>query len=532
MGTLWKNGRIYTMQDEGHVVEAVFTENGFIKALGTTKELEDKWKESIEKSIDLHQQVMFPGFVDSHMHLIGHGETLMRLDLSNMTSKKDVLQAVKEKASQLKEGQWVIGEGWNENLWEDAAVLTKEELDNAVPNHPVLLKRICRHAMVVNSLALEEAGIDEHTENPAGGLIEKDAKGSLNGLLKDKAQDLMIEALPNISSSYLEEALGKGIESCWQNGLVGGHTEDLSYYGNFNKTFNAFKQTIGEERKKFRAHLLVHHEVIEDWKDEGHHFLSGNEFIEFGAMKIFADGALGGRTALLSYPYADDPSTHGVSIHSNEKLLELVEKARKYDLPIAVHTIGDQAFENVLKAVLQYPSNEKRRDRFIHAQILRKELIDQIKGLPLILDIQPRFVASDFPWVVDRLGEANMEYNYAWKTLLQEGIPCAGGSDAPIEPINPLLGIHAAVTRTNPLDPNKESYRPEQSLSMYEAVSLFTKGSAYACHHEQDRGMIQEGFTADFTVLESDPFTIDVDQLLTKLVSMTVVDETIVYQKK
>ena len=125
-----------------------------------------------------------------------------------------------------------------------------------------------------------------------------------------------------------------------------------------------------------------------------------------------------------------------------------------------------------------------------------------------------------------------MEYNYAWKTLLQEGIPCAGGSDAPIEPINPLWGIHAAVTRTNPLDPNKVSYRPEQSLSMYEAVSLFTKGSAYACHHEQDRGMIQEGYTADFTVLKSDPFTIEVDQLLTKLVSMTVVDETIVYKNE
>ncbi len=531
MGTLWKNGIIYTMQHEGHHVEAVFTENGVIKGLGSSEELEKKDQWTIESVVDLQQKVMFPGFVDSHMHLIGHGETLMRLDLSSMNTKQEVLEAISEKAGGLEEGQWVIGEGWNENLWSDAEVITKQEIDKVVPNHPVLLKRICRHAMVVNSLALTHAGINESTPNPAGGLIERGDQGELNGLLKDKAQDLMIDALPGISSEYLVEALTKGIESCWEHGLVGGHTEDLSYYGNFKKTYDAFRKTINEGKKKFRAHLLIHHEVIEDWKEDGHHFLSGNEFIEFGAMKIFADGALGGRTALLSYPYADDPSTKGVSIHTSERLLELVKKARKYELPIAVHTIGDQAFENVIDAVTEEPSPHGRRDRLIHAQILRKELIERIKGLPLILDIQPRFVASDFPWVLERLGSENMKYNYAWKTLLEEGIPCAGGSDAPIEPINPLWGIHAAVTRTNPLDPNKTAYRPEEKLTMYEAISLFTKGSAFACHHENNRGQIREGYSADFTVLEIDPFKEEADQLLNKVVNMTVVDETIVYKK-
>ncbi|MCA1065956.1 amidohydrolase [Rossellomorea sp. AcN35-11] len=531
MGTLWKNGIIYTMEKEGHYVEAVFTENGVIQGLGSSEEMEKDERFTIETVIDLQKNVMFPGFVDSHMHLIGHGETLMRLDLSGMKSKQEVLDAIREKAKGLKRGEWVIGEGWNENLWSDAAVLTKQEIDEVVPDHPVLLKRICRHAMVVNSPALRNAGISEASPNPSGGLIERDERGELNGLLKDKAQDLMIDALPPISSEYLQGALAKGIESCWEQGLTGGHTEDLSYYGNFKKTYDAFVHTITEGKKKFRAHLLVHHEVIDDWKEDGHEFLGGNEFIEFGAMKIFADGALGGRTALLSYPYADDPSTTGVSIHTNERLLELVKKARNYDLPIAVHTIGDQAFENVINAITEEPSHFERRDRLIHAQILRKELIERIKDLPLILDIQPRFVASDFPWVIDRLGEENMKYNYAWKTLLDEGIPCAGGSDAPIEPVNPLWGIHAAVTRTNPLDPAKTTYRPEEKLTMYEAISLFTKGSAYACHHEHDRGVIREGFAADFTVLDIDPFKADPDQLLEKVVDMTIVDETIVYKK-
>ena len=305
----------------------------------------------------------------------------------------------------------------------------------------------------------------------------------------------------------------------------------MSYYGDFNKTYQAFRNTLGKDGKKFRAHLLVHHAVIEDWHDEGHQFLEGSPYVEFGAMKIFADGALGGRTALLSHPYADDESTSGVSIHTEENLQALVAKARSYDLPIAVHTIGDLAFEQVVDAITKEPTVKGRRDRLIHAQILRHELIERIKGLDLILDIQPRFVASDFPWVIDRIGKDRMKYNYAWKTLLEEGIHCAGGSDAPIEPVNPLLGIHAAVTRTNPNDPEHTVYGPDQVLSMYEGISLFTKGSAFACHHEADRGLIKEGYDADFTILNEDPFTGGPDVLLKQVVAMTVVDEDIVYDR-
>ncbi|WP_456273742.1 amidohydrolase [Bacillus sp. AK031] len=531
MGTLWYNGTFYTMTEEGASVEAVYTENGFIKAAGPLQELKDVFAAEISERVDCGGNTILPGLVDSHMHLIGHGETLIKLDLSKMASKEEVLQAIKEKAENTVKGNWVFGEGFNENLWENNAVITRQEIDEVVPEHPVLLKRICRHAMVANSHALETAGIDQHTQDPAGGLIERDENGELNGLLKDTAQDLLVDAIPAPSAEYLEEAMTKAIENCWKLGLVGGHTEDLSYYGNFQKTYQTFMNVIEKGGKKFRSHLLVHQAVIDDWKEEGFSFMDGTPLVEFGAMKIFADGALGGRTALLSHPYNDDPSTNGVAIHTQERLAELVKKARSYHLPIAVHTIGDQAFENVLDVVEENPTVNGRRDRFIHAQLLRRELIDRIKGLPLILDIQPRFVPSDFPWVIDRIGEENMEYNYAWKTLLDEGIPCAGGSDAPIEPVNPLLGIHAAVTRTNPSDPEKTVYIPEERLSVYEAVSLFTKGSAYACHHEHDHGMIKEGYRADFTVLSGDIFKVTEDSLLDIEVAMTVVDEAIVYQK-
>ncbi|WP_404322474.1 amidohydrolase [Cytobacillus firmus] len=531
MGTLWHGGPIYTLQQEGHQIEAVFTEGSQIIEVGALGDLRGKYKEEIQKEIDLQGSTMLPGFVDSHMHLIGHGERLIRLDLSEHTSKQEVLQAVKQFSETIEEGEWVIGEGWNENLWDQPEPIYASELDQYVPNHPVMLKRVCRHALAVNSLGLSKANITEDTECPPGGVIEKDELGKLNGLLKDQAQDLLYNVMPSVSEGYLRKALHAAIHDAYKLGLTGGHTEDLNYYGGFSQTYQAFRQVIEEEGLSFRAHLLVHHEVADEMKESGGGFLAGSKHIEFGAMKIFADGALGGRTALLSYPYADDPSTSGVAIFSQEQLDALVEKARNHEMPVAIHTIGDLAFEMALNAIEKHPLEGLGRDRLIHAQILRKELIERAKKLPLILDIQPRFTASDFPWVIDRIGEENMEYCYAWKTLLKEGVHCAGGSDAPIEPANPFLGIHAAVTRTNIDDPHNTVYYPSEALSVYEAVCLFTKGSAYAASHENDRGVIQEGYLADFTILNEDIFKMPIGQIAAVTVNKTVIDGKIVYER-
>ncbi|MDZ5712479.1 amidohydrolase [Jeotgalibacillus haloalkalitolerans] len=526
---LFKNGTIYTMEQEGVTAEAVLTSNGKIKAVGSEEEcLASAGNEQVT-TVDLNGKTMFPGFVDSHLHIVGVGETLLRLDLSEMKSKQEVIDAVAKKARELPKGEWIQGDGWNENQWEDASVPTAAELDAVAPDHPVVLKRICRHAVVVNSFALFLARIDEQTPDPEGGVIEH-INGNLTGQLKDTAQDLMIPALPPIEDEYIQKALKTALEHAWSLGLTGGHTEDLSYYGDFTRTYRAFQKVIEEDGRPFRAHLLVHHHVIEDWHRQGHSFLSGSRYVEFGAMKIFADGALGGRTALLKNGYADAPGEKGVAIHTPEKLKQLVWKARQYDMAVAVHTIGDQAFEYMLDAIEAYPSNGER-DRLIHAQILDEELIQRAEKLPIVLDIQPRFVPSDFPWVQDRIGKDRMKWNYAWKTLMDRGIACAGGSDAPIEPVDPLLGIHAAVTRTKPEDPDKTVYGESEKLSMYEGISLFTKCSAYACHHEHDRGMIKPGFAADFTVLESNPFKEDPDQLLTMKVERTIVDGKTVYKR-
>ncbi|MDR0267578.1 amidohydrolase [Paenibacillus sp.] len=530
MGTLWKGGKIYTMKAELQTVESVYTENGVILGTGTLTELENKYREQIDQVEDLQGGVMFPGFVDSHMHLIGHGETFLKLQLGGCRSREEVLERVKAQAETLPAGMWIIGEGWNENEWTNPGLPERELLDSVSPKHPVLLRRVCRHVIAVNSAALDAAEVNEHVRVPNGGVLGRNSTGRLNGILKEQAQDLVFGAMPGVTDEYLTAALEAAIEDCWSKGLTGGHSEDLSYYGSCTRTMNAFHKVIHERHKHFRAHLLVHHLALDEWLREHRGELIESPLLEFGAMKLFADGALGGRTALLSRPYADDPMTNGVAVHTDDELESLVIKARLHGLAVATHAIGDAAAEKVLEFLEKYPCPEGKRDRLIHGQILRPELVAQLKRMPVITDIQPSFVASDFPWVMERIGEPEGLLVYAWHTLLTEGIPCAGGSDAPIEKVSPLKGIHAAVTRTKP--GQNTVYEEKERLTMYEAISLYTKGSAFAACHEGARGLIQEGYAADFTILRQDPFHENLDILLEDIVQMTVVNENVVYARK
>ncbi len=528
MGTLWFGGKIYTLEQENDTVEAVYTENGRIIKTGSESELTSMFGNEITNRTDLKGNVMIPGFVDSHLHMIGHGEKLLRLDLSQAKSAEEMKELLIEKVKQASEDEWIIGEGWNENNFTDRKIFHRAELDDIAPHHPMMLTRVCRHAILANSIALNLAGISDHTPDPEGGVIMRDNDGKATGYLLDRAQELVKDAMPEVSLDFLERALTSSVDDLVSKGVTGGHSEDLNYYGGFKRTYETFINVINGQRK-FRANLLVHHEVIEEMRRQGLGFGDGTNFVELGAMKIFADGALGGRTALLSHPYNDSPDTSGVAIHSIEGLTELVREARGHDMPVAIHVIGDLALEYAIEAIEQYPAAYGLRDRLIHTQVIRKDLLERLNQLSVVLDIQPRFVASDFPWVTERLGEERMTWSFAWKTLLESGVPIAGGSDAPIEPVDPLLGIHAAVTRKRPNE-SHEGYYPEQKLSVFEAVTLFTGGSAYAIGREEERGKIKENFDADFTVLDRDIFHCNPDLILETKAVMTVVDETIEYK--
>lgn len=526
MGTLWYGGKVRTLVNENDVKEAVFVENGIIQAVGTKDELERIYQNNIDRYENINGAVMYPGFIDSHIHMIGHGERLLQLDLSEVESFNELKEILEKEHRKLPKDTWLIGEGFNENLFPDKKIPDRSFLDTISTERPIMLKRICRHAVVTNSRGLQLANIDKNTRDPDGGVIVKDDTGKPTGLLLDEAKNLLERVIPSEDFAKVKKSLEVSLNDMYAHGVVGAHTEDLNYYGDPLKTLQTFYDVIDGREKKFRTNILIHHEVLQNILQE---VKIDHSFVKLGAVKIFADGALGGRTALLSEPYTDDPTTNGVAIHSKEQLAHIVKTAREYEMPVAIHVIGDLALQYAIEAIERYPVKKGLRDRLIHLQVTRKDLLERLKQLPVVLDIQPRFVASDFPWVIERIGTDRLTYAYAWKKLLNEGFDCAGGSDSPIEKMDPLLGIHAAVTRKSSID--GQCYGAEEKLSLFEALRLFTYGSASAIGEEKVQGLIKKGYRADFTIFDRDLFELENDELLQAEVVKTVVDDTIMYEK-
>ncbi|MCM3744866.1 amidohydrolase [Sporosarcina luteola] len=521
MKTIWHNGKLYTMDMENETVEALLTEYGKIIAMGTYEELKDK----AEDEIDLRGAVLYPGFIDNHMHMIGHGQKLLSLDLSKAKSADEMMDMLMNSYPDLTEDEWFIAEGWNENNFADKKIFTRHELDK-VTNSPMYLKRTCRHAAIVNSKALELAGITKDTPDPDDGVIERDENGEPTGVLKEGPMDRVLQLIPAPTEEMLTKALEKSVDDLLSLGLTGAVTDDLGYYGDYRNPLQAFRNVIGE-KKKFRAHLLRRSTVFTQLMEDK--AVYDEPWIDPGEMKFFIDGSLGGSTALLSEPYANDPSTFGTAVLTDEEIHEHVATARKYGQAVAMHMIGDGAVEKGLDAIEKHPVPEGKRDRLIHVNVLRDDLVERMKKLPIVLDIQPVFVSSDFPWVMERLGEDRLDWAYAWKRLIDEGFICGGGSDAPIEEVDPLLGIYAAVTRRKPGETH-EGYLPKEKLSTFEAVSLFTSGSAATIGKADSRGKLGIGFDADFTVLDKDLFEVSEEEILDAAVVMTVVAGDIMYR--
>lgn len=543
--TLYVNGKFYTLESIsgteksrnsiGGTVEAVYVENGRIQAIGSSEDLRLQYGREGVAVVDLEGHTVYPGWVDSHLHLPGLGAKLAALDLSDIRSKDAMIQVVKEKSLHTPEGEWIIGLNWNENLFADRAIPTMDELSAAVPRHPVFLTRTCYHIHVANQAAYRRAGVSEDTSDPSDGAYGRDASsGRLNGLIYENASKPFIEAQPRPTYEKLKDDVRRAVMHALSLGLTGVHTEDLRYLGSVDQMRRIYRELV-EEGLPLRTHHLIYHPHMQELADAGLTVGDGDEWLRIGAVKIFADGSIGGRTALLSRPYHDAPHTSGMAMHSQEELNEITLRARKLGMPIAVHAIGDGGAERVVAAMEAVPLGRhgvRHRDRLIHAQIMRADLVDRLRRLHVAVDIQPRFIASDFPWVMDRVGPDRLDYAYAWRKLIDAGLHCAAGSDAPIEPLDPRLGVHAAVTRRNPAD-NHEGYMPHERLSVAEAVGLFTTGSAYAATEEFERGTISVGKYADFTVTDRDLFNIEhPDEILDTHIIMTVTNGVIGYRRE
>jgi predicted amidohydrolase YtcJ len=514
-------------------MEAVVVRDGRIAAIGGNDSILLEYGRPDVRKVDLEGGYIYPGLADSHVHLSGVGQKRRWMDVSSCRSKEELLQAIRARARSLKPQQWILGMGWDENQMQ-GEIPTLEELDEASGDHPLFLIRICHHAGLVNRLAYQTAGIREGETDPEQGKWGRDEKGRFNGRVYENATRFFYDVQPKPDYTEKKETIRLAMQEALACGLTAVHTEDLRYVESLYELIRICRE-LREEGVWLRTHQLIYHPYLEELKESPWNAGDGDEWFRVGAMKIFADGSLGGKTAFLSRPYRDEPDHYGLLIHEPEELIRLTQVAAEQRMPVAVHAIGDQAAEYVLQAMQSCPvvhgkTGRTLRHRLIHGQFLRPDLISKLKAMPVAVDIQPRFVASDFPWVLERVEEDLMAYAYAWKTLLQSGVHLAGGSDAPIEPLHPVWGLHAAVTRRPP-EEDHPGYFPREKLSLSEALALFSQGSAYAAGEEKERGRLQVGYYADMTVYDRDLFATDPGEWGKTKTRMTIVNGQVAFRQ-
>lgn len=523
------NGRIYTLDPQQPTAQALAIAGNRIVALGDNRQMQQLLAAGGQQ-VDLAGHTVVPGFIDAHIHFLAYGLSLQEIDLAGVDSLAEALERVAARARTTPPGQWLTGRGWDQSLWGDGAFPSRQELDRVTPDHPVYLRRKCGHAAWANSRALALAGITEATPDPPGGTIQRDATGAPTGILKERAMDLVERLQQRPTPDQAREAVRLAMAAVHRLGIVGIHNMEGA------DALRAFQALRAAGELKLRVLQQIPEADLDAAIQLGIQSGFGDDFLRFGGVKIFADGALGARTALMMAPYEGEPDNYGIALAEPEHLKRQVEKAARAGLAVFIHAIGDQANRNVLdaiEAVRRHPANGSigphLRHRIEHAQVLHPDDVSRFAALGVIASMQPIHCTQDMV-LADRHWGARARLSYAWSSLLSSGAVLAFGSDAPVETPDVLQGLYAAVTRRRPDGyPGPAGWYPEECLSIQEAVHAYTAGAAYAGGDENRRGTLSPGKLADLAVLSQDIFTVEPEALLETRVVATLVDGEWVY---
>jgi len=529
---LLKNGNVYTVTEKQPKAEAVAVKANRIVFVGSN---EDAKKFHAAKIVDLHGRTVVPGFTDSHCHIFGIGEREMRLNLEGTNSLDDFLARVKERVDKTGPGKWITGRGWIETFWKPPEFPTRQDLDKIAPNNPVFLTRADGHASIANSGALKIAKIDENTPDPFGGQILK-KNGEPNGMLLDNAQDPVARNIPKPTEGEHEEALLRGIDREVKLGWC-----EIQNAGSHKEDVNLIRKAFETGKIKIRLVNAVYGpgEDAQNFLREGPTINAFDHHFTQRTIKVLVDGALGSRGAALLKPYSDAPETSGLLRQKPEDLRPVFEEALRRGIQVETHAIGDRAnrlildlYEQAFKAV---PFNERKirepRWRIEHAQIVDPDDIPRFAKLGVIPSMQPSHAISDLFFAPSRLGMDRLIGAYAWQSFIKSGCIIAGGSDAPVERGEPMIEFYAAVARKSIKGESGEGWRPEQAVSREDALKMFTIWPAYAAFQEKDKGSIDVGKLADFTVLSQDIMKIPETEILETRNEMTVIGGEIIYSR-
>jgi predicted amidohydrolase YtcJ len=518
-------GRIITLDSEMPEVEAIAIKGGTIVEIGKKADLEIL-RGAKTRDLDLKGGVAVPGLTDAHAHLGGLGDSLATVDLRGAASVEEVVERLKKGAP--KDG-WIIGRGWDQNLWADKAMPTHQPLTDAFPDRPVWLRRVDGHAGWANAKVLELAGITVDTPDPEGGeFLRNEETTEVTGVLVDTAMDVV--KVPDPSPEERRRRLLAAQEHVLERGIVGLHDMGIG------REAHALYQALEKEGLlKLRVHAFASRRWFEqELKEETASPLQPNTRYALVGVKVYVDGALGSRGAAMLRPYSDRRGHRGKLISNVRKFESLTLDAVEHGWQIAAHAIGDRGNRTILDAYGRVEQRHRHKDmrmRIEHAQIVDPSDIPRFSKLRVIASMQPTHATSDMPWVPDRVGSHRLEGAYAWRRFLKSGARMPLGSDFPVEKVDITHGIYAAITRQDPAGQPEGGWLPDQRLTLDEAIAGFTREAAYAVRRERSLGRLSKGFRGDLTCFVGDLWKMEAKEVREAEVLATVIDGEVVYRR-
>jgi len=477
--------------------------------------------------IDAHGGTIVPALTDAHGHVVGLGLSLVRVELRSCRSPEDCAGRVRDMLAKVPSGSWIQGRGWDQNLYPDQQFPTRAALDAVAPNMPVYLRRVDGHAAWANSEALRRAKITRDTPDPPGGKILKDAQGEPTGILIDRAEELVENAIGLPSEAEVEQAILRAQDLLVSQGLTSVHEMGIS-----PGVADVYLRLAHEGRLKIRiyAHWSADPETLEEAFRRGPLHAGPDDLFSLRAIKIYADGALGSRGAHLKAPYSDDPHNTGLVLTPASEIERISRRALAAGFQVSTHAIGDAANHDVLEAYARAGVTPAARFRIEHAQIVDPADIPRFAQLGVIASMQPTHGTSDMPWAEKRVGRARLAGAYAWHRFLDAGVHLAFGSDFPVELSDPRLGLFAAITRTDLHGQPPGGWLPDQTLTVEQTLRAFTTGAAYAAFEEGWRGELRPGQAADLTVFDGPLDT--PEHIVKRKVLMTIVAGRVVFDAR
>lgn len=519
------NAKVHTVDAARPAAEAVAVCGEHIARVGTDDEVR-RLAGSGTRTIDAHGQLLVPGFNDAHVHLVSGAEQLVGVDLRPAKTPQEFAERLATHAARLPKGRWILGGYWDHEAWPHSRLPTHDLIDGVTRDNPVFVQRLDGHMGVANAVAMKLAGITRDTPSPAGGAIVKDAAGEPTGVFKDNAMDLVTRVIPPAS---LDETIEKTRAALKHAASLGVTTiQDMTASATELRAYTALR-AAGELIARIYS---IQNHGIEGLTDAGIMTGFGDDWIRIGGQKLFADGSMGSGTAAFFEPYADDPSTSGLLLHTPEALERAIFAADAAGFQVIVHAIGDRANALVLDAFEKLQRARGPRDRRLrieHAQVVRDEDKRRFAALGVIASIQPSHCIDDMRWAERRIGRARSRIAYNFKSFTDAGARIAFGTDWYVEPLDPMIGLYAAVTRQSADGTPAGGWFPEERLTMAQAIEYYTLGSAYAEFAEARKGSITEGKLADLVLLSQDLLTIPPRRILETRAVLTIVGGRVVH---